>query len=805
MSCTAPLFAAGDWSPPSPERIREIAAMLPEEPAACGPSIRDRAAWTEFAARAEPLVREADLLLEQPVPELPDELYLDYSRTGNRTGYQRPYGLRSYRLFIFAQAECATDTGRYLPALEAELRAILAEKTWVLPAHDSKLKTFNGESVNVDLGAAHRAGTLAVTLSWFGDRLPADLRKQTLAELDRRVFAPYLRRIRTGEGPCGWVESDNNWNAVCNAAVATAALAVIPDRAIRAEIVAGAEKSLAKYFSGFTDDGWCREGVGYWNYGFGHYAQLAEAVLRATGGRLDLFANPKVQKITAFPANLEMDAGLSPSFGDARLYPVADKWILGLTSARLGWTPPGGQPEPPAVRARGAGPLGSSLYTAAIRDFPLPAAGRQATPSSSPPAPPAPPAPDPLRGWFPDGGVLVCRMAAGSSEKTDARGFSAAFKGGSSARGFGNHDHHDLGQFVVAIRRRAPVVDPGAEPYTARTFSPRRFESEMINSFGHSVPRVAGQLQRAGAKARVLAHAFSPLADTLTLDLRDAYDVPSLVKLERTFVFSRERGGSVTITDHVEFSSPETFEGAAITYGSIRELSPVALTLTEGPAALRVEFASDAGEPVLSQKRINVRFRRKPVRIGAALREPVICATFTCRITPDEPATPVSFVEDTPRFPDGLQPDFSQAWRVEAETVASQARGAATMISRADASGQALGKWADRGHALTWRIGIESPDTSSAHGIRIRYRTGESLDTAIGLRINGQDFDEMLLPSTLDQGDRTGEWNEAWLCSRGTAISASLRAGENDIRLTNRSGGEVMLDWLELVPMKPGS
>jgi len=84
-----------------------------------------------------------------------------------------------------------------------------------------------------------------------------------------------------------------------------------------------------------------------------------------------------------------------------------------------------------------------------------------------------------------------------------------------------------VGSFVVALGRSTPLVDPGAEVYTARTFSGRRYESKLLNSFGHPVPRIAGQLQRTGRKAAagVLRTDWTDAADTLVLDLRSAYAV----------------------------------------------------------------------------------------------------------------------------------------------------------------------------------------------------------------------------------------------------------------------------------------
>ena len=132
-----------------------------------------------------------------------------------------------------------------------------------------------------------------------------------------------------------------------------------------------------------------------------------------------------------------------------------------------------------------------------------------------------------LREWWEDEQFLICRPRPGASLR-----LASTFKGGHNGV---NHNHNDLGAFTVMIDDRELLVDPGAEIYTARTFSRHRYEGDLLNSFGHPVPVVAGQLQPPGAdeytkgigtdiRARVVATCFSELEDRVTLDLRKAHD-----------------------------------------------------------------------------------------------------------------------------------------------------------------------------------------------------------------------------------------------------------------------------------------
>mgnify|MGYP003842475617 CR=1 FL=1 len=124
----------------------------------------------------------------------------------------------------------------------------------------------------------------------------------TIDSYSRHAYPyPYPVAISVN-GPVGgmwWVHTNSNWNAVCHAGVVGATLAAVTDRAIRAEVVASAEANLPYFVSGFTDDGYCTEGIGYWSYGFGHHVLLGEAVSAATGGRLQLVQGEKLERVAA--------------------------------------------------------------------------------------------------------------------------------------------------------------------------------------------------------------------------------------------------------------------------------------------------------------------------------------------------------------------------------------------------------------------------------------------------------------------------------------------------------------------------
>ena len=618
VACQQGAFAQ---SPPSPERVKAIAEMLPESPVGLGRPIADRKAW-DAAARLPGLsgiVAEAKKMVGQPIPELTEDLYLDFSRTGNRTRCQRVISNRHGRIPVLAIAECVENKGRFVSALEDAIRAVCSENTWVLPAHDRKLENWYGKTVEIDLVSAATSWNLGIVHYWLGEKLSPDVRDLIRKELERRTFTPFESYATQGKPRLWWATGTNNWNAVCLAGVTGSALAMIEAPKRRAFFVAAAEKYVKNFLKGFTADGYCSEGIGYYNYGFGHFLLLSETLAQATDGKIDLMKDNKVRQIALFGPRMEIVPAIYPAFADCSPHSRPDITLLAYLSRKygLGWEDVERQAKQRAGSSR-------SLFDLSVFDFPnsLDAKPQSETAASG----------RALRDWFSDAQVLICRP-----RPDNVSGFGVAIKGGHNAE---HHNHNDVGTFVVALDGQTPLLDPGSEVYTSRTFSSKRYESNVLNSFGHPVPLVAGQMQRSGRKAaaRVLKTEFTDQQDTIVLDIRSAYAVKSLKRLERTFVFSRVGAGSLTVTDEVEFDSPQTFATALITFSPQHRIEGHTIRIGDGKGRIVAEVTVEAAEYEIQQEEIHedVHSRQLPVRLGINLTKPVRQATIAVTIRPFE-------------------------------------------------------------------------------------------------------------------------------------------------------------------------
>lgn len=604
------------FDPPDPDRVKEIAGWLPPHPAAPGDPIAVRTHWDALARTPDGInkIRQAERVQKEKFPDVPDEWYLEFTKTGNRNHFERPYGQRMRQISALFIGECLENKGRFIEALETRILAVCEERSWVMPAHDGALGNFNRTKLHVDLGSSARGWMLSIVYSTLGEKLSPAVRERIKSEVYRRILTPYLNALRSGD-PNGnwWMIGDNNWNAVCHAGVTGCSLALMDKPEDRAEILAAVEKFNPIFISGFTNDGYCSEGMGYWNYGFGHEVMMGLEIRAATQGKLDILSGDKTRRIAGYAFRYQIEPGHCPYFADGGGAPSQEVWA----TMRQVW------PECVPDKIADYPILGGSVQQLLLRGF-----GQE---------PPRPANPQPermeIRDWFPDAEVLICRQSGDCPVK-----FGLGVKGGHNNE---QHNHNDVGSYTIVLDGLEMLGDPGGEVYTRRTFSGHRYESKVLNSYGHPVPVVNGQLQPPGRKyaAKMLKADFSDQLDVLEIDLTGAYKCPELKRLVRSVSYDRENR-TVTISDRVEFSKPCSFSSPIITYRDIVPGDgPNRFTLTDGKNhRVKLEFKTDRPHFRFEDETIENPGKPSPKRKAATFdgNDSVTVATATWVISVDK-------------------------------------------------------------------------------------------------------------------------------------------------------------------------
>lgn len=586
----------------------------------------DDPAWRqpEVAAALAPVLRRALAQLGTPVPAWDESAYTGFSRTGRREDGERMLLARQAPVVLWTLAECQERSGRYLPALTALLDDLARQPTWTLPAHDRDLGNLRGRHT-VDLNVCEFGHDLAWSLRLIGDRLPAATREAVRAALEQRMFRPLREAMvaRSQGQPLKahwWLDSPTNWNAVCVGGVTGAALTLgHPDgdvwRALAPELI-------RSYLRSVQADGYSDEGPGYWNYGFGQFLRLRETLLAAGGA--EIATDPTALALARYPARIVMGGGLAALFGDARPGSGPHPVVQAHADAVLG------RIDAAAYRRIARGQVaGTRLNEAVWRLWgqPRPATREAAAAYEG-------------CTLFPDSGVAVFRPAqAGAAE-----GLAVSLRlGGSQA-----HAHDDAGSWALTVGPIYLAGDLGAPTYTADTFGPRRRENRLVNSWGHPVPVVDGQLQQDATRVRA-AWLQAPCSgggdngvERAHLDLRPVYAIDGLQRLERRFAYQRQGTGTLVVSDHLRSAGARSLESAFVS-PTEPEMAPRSFVLRRDGRVLRVAVTASAAFELVHERVTddpNNPFSRVVVRLTRTARE--ACVGWTMTAADAEPKVPPS-------------------------------------------------------------------------------------------------------------------------------------------------------------------
>jgi hypothetical protein len=440
---------------------------------------------------------EAQALLEEPDPELTEELYGVYRKTGERLSYERPYFRKRKRLNTFAiMALVEPQNDTYRNALLEIVESICNEATWCLPAHYSEQL---GPLGSIDLFAAETGFALAELSVLLQDKLPSELLDRIGDEVEKRLFQPFLNAVSYS-----WEGLRNNWSAVCGGSIGAAALYLISDKDRLSAILERSIKATNCFLEGYGDDGACVEGYLYWQYGFGYYVYFVSLLKRATGGGFDGFAISKVQQIAMFQQRSFSSRETVINFSDSL---PRSGVFMGLTWRLRDEYPEIALPHPELRCSYNEDHCGR--WAPALRNL-IWASGRERVEAAH-------------EDW-PAEAVYMADSAWMVSRHTGEDGsvYCFAAKGGHNDE---PHNHNDCGSFLLHADGEAYLAELGSGMYTEAYFGPRRYQYWCNGSQGHSLPIVRGCTQSPGDAyaAKIITAEIGEDEDRFALELAGAY------------------------------------------------------------------------------------------------------------------------------------------------------------------------------------------------------------------------------------------------------------------------------------------
>lgn len=512
-------------------------------------SYTNRTYWDNLApAYRTQLIWAGETALSYTWQVVPAMTYLDFVRTGERYVMEDIFNANLDAIKKLLFAELAEGKKRFVPQLINGVWALCDISSWSISASLGLQKKGAGlpdvHEPILELGAGITSNVMAWVYYLMKDNFDTYsplVSSRLYEEIQRRILIPYYER-----SDFWWMALDgkkrmvNNWNVWLNYNVLTCLLLVEKDRQQQIKGIYKTIRSVDQFINYYKNDGGCEEGPDYWSHAGGMLYNYLDLLQSCTGGAIDLFKDPLIQRIGTYigkayidgdyyvnyadaGARLQPDPGLIFSFGSA----IGDSSLIKFGSFlahRQGWNE-----EVPATTVYGG------LRNLATINSILSVKGE---------------APYYRESWLPETGIAIARDQANSPE-----GFYFSALAGHNDE---SHNHNDVGTCVLFYNGQPVLIDVGNETYNKKTFSNERYTIWTMRSLYHNVPFINGQEQGFGRQYAATDTRFSAKGKEaiFTTRIEKAYPATAKVKTwERSYHLKRKQ--FFTIKDRYELEEQQ--------------------------------------------------------------------------------------------------------------------------------------------------------------------------------------------------------------------------------------------------------
>ena len=173
------------------------------------------------------------------------------------------------RVLLLGYAYRMTGDSRYAQRAEQELLSVSAFSDWN-PSHY--------------LDVAEMTTAVAVGYDWLFDVMSNDTKDTIRKAIINKGLNPSFDAQYNG-----WLQKENNWNQVCNSAMAYGALAIYEDASTLADsVIQRSITSILKPMKNYGPDGAYPEGYSYWGFGTTYNVMLIDALEKCFGTDFNL-------------------------------------------------------------------------------------------------------------------------------------------------------------------------------------------------------------------------------------------------------------------------------------------------------------------------------------------------------------------------------------------------------------------------------------------------------------------------------------------------------------------------------------
>ena len=439
-----------------------------------------------------------------------------FAEKGERNLYEYAFNQHVDKLTLYAYKTLIYGD-EYLYDLEDALYDVLSIYVWALPAHVPDINEEN--YYELDLASTAIGATVATIDYLLGDKLHPQLRKRIDTELRRRILDPFKKQI------WHWEDRYNNWTSVCAGSTAVALMLKYPKEFDK--LLPRFSENMRKFIAGFSDDGVCYEGAGYWGYGLSAFVMYAILVKKYTKGKIDYFKDEKVKNICCFFEKVTLYPDVITCYGDTGTDIKINEFLLHSLKKIYNddiFIPQQSRMYLP-VNQLAQLLLFLENYDPSVKSDEL----RNAEHYMS------------HAGWY--------------TKRTDS--YSLAARGGWNGD---SHNHNDVGSFIFAVDNRQILCDMGTRYYTKDYFlMPNRYFYLETSSRGHNCPIINRQYQ-----ANLPERSTTQFSDgVFSVEFANIYGIDALKKLTRYFSSTEK---SVTVRDEFKIDGEWSFTERLVSY-----------------------------------------------------------------------------------------------------------------------------------------------------------------------------------------------------------------------------------------------
>lgn len=490
----------------------------------------NREFWEKKYKKAYVENAEQYLGFEWPLIRATD--YIAFKAEGNRIKQETPHLKKRSALTALLIGEIVEYKGRFIPDIVDGIYNICEESFWGVSAHyrhDSHPKLPCGDHY-IDLFAAETGALIAIVLHILYDELNSfwpEIVERMKYNLLERIVKPYIKHNNFP-----WMGTYcrvNNWNPWILSNILTVFLLTQQGKPMFYEGIEKMIYQINNIYKEYHNDGGCDEGIIYWGVSGGTIFEFCEQLYLATKGEINFFNDDKIKNIGDYPYKAYIGNNYFVNFADGSckglpvfksIFNGYGKRINNFNLCELAKENFGAQSDTLwSMRTTYTKrTLNNMIYNDLLNS---------------------------------DSDLKLCESAVlpdiQNAFSREDKWYYAA-KGGHNDE---NHNHNDVGSFMVYYDCNPVLIDPGCGDYTKKTFSPQRYEIWTMRSEWHNTPVINGKQQLAGRK--YCADDFSYENKKCTISFAQAYEEGSnLNKLTREISITKN---GIEIADGFIFDS----------------------------------------------------------------------------------------------------------------------------------------------------------------------------------------------------------------------------------------------------------